>query len=46
MMPDRTSDEIEKAGNQALSIMYGYKPDLNLNDARTSNFTEKVVTSL
>ena len=46
MMRDRTPDEIEKAGNQALSIMYGYKPDLNLNDARTSNFTEKLVKSL
>ena len=45
IMPERNPDEIEKAGNQALSILYGYKPELNLNDARTSKFTEKVVLS-
>ena len=45
MMPNRTHEEIEKAGNEALAIIYSCKLGKDLNFECASRFFEKVVSS-
>ena len=45
MVANRTDEEIEKAGNEALAIIYGCKPGMDLNFERASRSSEKVFSS-
>lgn len=45
MDADRSHDEIEKAGNEALATLYGAPQGSDLNFERAAKFSEKVVSS-
>ncbi len=45
MLANSKHEDIEKAGNQALAILYGSVHGWDLNFERASKFTEKVVSS-
>ena len=44
MMPDRSQEEIEKAGNEALAALYDGKHRSDLNLKRASKFSDKVAS--
>ena len=45
MTPNRSQEEIEKAGNEALAALYACKHGNDLNLERASKFSEKVASS-